>query len=71
MNPYARTIDSRIRDFIRINTPTFDASKVEEEPQGFIDEVFTILYAMDVSSQKNAELVAYQLSDLAQVWSEQ
>ena len=39
--------------------PTFLGSKVEEDPQGFIDEVFKVLEAMGVSSQEKAELAAY------------
>ena len=48
-----------------MNPPTLYASKVEEHPQGFIDEVFKVLDAMDVSSQEKAELAAYQLKDVA------
>ena len=61
---------SRIRDFTRMNPPTFFGSRVEEDPQGFIDEVFNIVDAMVVSSQEKAELAAYQLKDVAQVWYE-
>ncbi|WMV24828.1 hypothetical protein MTR67_018213 [Solanum verrucosum] len=64
----ASTTASRIRDFTRMNSPTFFASKVEEDPQRFIDELFKVLEAMGVSSQEKAELVAYQLKDVAQVW---
>ncbi|TMX01787.1 hypothetical protein EJD97_023617 [Solanum chilense] len=69
VNPNANTTISRIRAFIRINSPTFYGSKVEEEPLGFIDEVFKVFDAMGVSSQETAELAANQLKDVAQVWS--
>ncbi|WMV45709.1 hypothetical protein MTR67_039094, partial [Solanum verrucosum] len=62
---------SRIRDFTRINPLTFFGSKVEEDPQGFIDEVFKVLDVMGVSPQEKAELAAYELKDVAQVWYEQ
>ncbi|XP_069145557.1 uncharacterized protein [Solanum lycopersicum] len=51
-----------------MNPPTFFGSKVEEDPQGFIDEVFKVLDAMGVSYRKKVELVASQLKDVVQVW---
>ena len=33
------TMASRLRDFTRINPPTFHESKVDEDPQEFIHEV--------------------------------
>ena len=44
--PYDSTTTSRIRDFTRINTPTYYGSKVEEDPQRFIHEVFKVLDVM-------------------------
>ena len=71
MNPYANTIASRNRDFTRMNPLTFYSSKVEEDSQGFIDEVFKVIDCMGGSYQEKAELAAYQLKDVAQVWYEQ
>ncbi|TMX04375.1 hypothetical protein EJD97_009111 [Solanum chilense] len=70
-NPIASTTTSRIRDFTRMNTPTFFVSKVEENPQGFIDEVFKVLDSMGVTHQEKEELTAYQLKDVDQIWYEQ
>ena len=53
-----------------MNPPTFFGSKVDEDPQGFIDEVFKVLDVMGVSSQEKVELAAYQLKDVSQVWYE-
>ena len=51
-----------------MNHPAFYGSKVDEDPQEFIDEVYKILYAMGVSSSEKAELDTYQLKDVAQTW---
>ena len=51
-----------------MNPPTFYGSKVDEEPQEFIDEVYKILHAMGVSSSEKVELATYQLKDVAQTW---
>ena len=59
---------SRLRDLARMNPPTFYESKVEENPQEFIDEVFKILLAMGLSTSEKAELATYQLKDVAQAW---
>ena len=40
--PNASTPASRIRDFTRINHPTFYCTKVDEDTQGFIVEVFKL-----------------------------
>ncbi|XP_049345423.1 uncharacterized protein LOC125809935 [Solanum verrucosum] len=66
VNSNASTTASRIRDFTRMNPLTFYESKVDEDPQGFIDEVFKVLDANGVSPQEKAELAAYQLKDVAQ-----
>ncbi|WMV42302.1 hypothetical protein MTR67_035687 [Solanum verrucosum] len=39
MNPNMGTVATRIRYFTRINPPEFHGSKVDEDPQEFIDEV--------------------------------
>ena len=44
---------------------------MEEDQQGFIDEVSKVLDVMGVSSQEKAELAAHKLKDVAQVWYEQ
>ena len=46
----------------------FFASRSDEDPQDFLDEVYKILYAMGVTSIEKAELAAYQLKDVSQTW---
>ena len=51
-----------------MNPSMFFGSKVNEDPQDFLNEVYKILYALGVTSNKNAELVRYQVKDVAQTW---
>uniref|UniRef100_M1DVS3 Gag-pol polyprotein n=1 Tax=Solanum tuberosum TaxID=4113 RepID=M1DVS3_SOLTU len=53
-----------------MNPPMFFGSKVEEVPEGFIDEIIKVVDAMEVSPQEKTELPAYQLKDVVQVWYE-
>ena len=60
------TMDSHLRDFTRMNPPTFYGSKVDEDLQEFINEVSKILLAMGLCTSEKAELATYQLKDVAQ-----
>ena len=51
-----------------MNPPTFYGSKVDEDPQEFVDEVYKVLYIIGVTSSDKAELASYQLKDVAQTW---
>ena len=66
-NQHVGTMASHLREFTRMNPPTFYGSKVEEDPHEFIDEIYKILYAMRSSNSEKAELATYQLKDVAQI----
>ena len=51
-----------------MNPPTFYGSKVDEDSQEFLDEVYKVLYAMGVTSSEKVGLASYQLKDEAQTW---
>ena len=51
-----------------INPPTFQETKVDVDAQEFIDEVFKVVYTMEVTSREKAEGVVYQVKEVAQVW---
>ena len=56
---------SHLRDFTIMNPPTFYGSKVEEDPQEFIDKIYKILYDIGLNTSKEAELGTNQLNDVA------
>ena len=47
--PNPRTPSSRIWDFMRMNPPSFHGTKVDEDPQDFIDDVFKVIDVMGVT----------------------
>uniref|UniRef100_M1DCL6 Gag-pol polyprotein n=1 Tax=Solanum tuberosum TaxID=4113 RepID=M1DCL6_SOLTU len=49
------TTASRVRDFTRMNPLEFHGSKVEEDPQEFIYEVYKVLMIMGVTTVEKAE----------------
>ena len=59
--------DFKVRKFLRMNPPEYSGSKVEEDPNGLIDEVYKTLAIMGLSSREKAELAAYQSKDVARV----
>lgn len=54
-----------------MNPPVFIKSKIEEDPQKFIDEMWKILKAMRVTEIEGVERVYYPLKDVANIWYNQ
>ena len=69
-NPIGEMSATRVREFLRMNPPEFHDSKVEKDPNWFIDKVYKVLAIMGVYSIEKAELATYQLKDVAQIWYE-
>ena len=61
-------MSSRLGEFVRMNPPIFLGSKVEEDPQEFLDGVYKVLSAMGVTSKEKAKLSSYLLRDISQIW---
>ncbi len=70
-NPIRGMDNSRVREFLRINLLEFDGSKVEEDPNGFIEKVYKVIAIMGVTSVEKAELDAYQLKYVSYILYEQ
>ena len=68
VQPSASTTDSRLRDFMRMNPHMFYGSKVNEDPQYFIEKVYNIIYVMGLTLNEKSELASYQLKDVTQTW---
>ena len=51
-----------------MNFPTFYGSKIDEDPQELMDDVYKILYCVGVSSCEKDDLATYQLKDVAQTF---
>ena len=51
-----------------MNPPKFTGTKVEEDPQVFVDEMEKIFKVMHVDEVEGVELATYQLKDVANQW---
>ena len=51
-----------------MNPPIFLVSKVNEDPQEFLDGVYKVLSSMGVTSREKAELASYQLRNVSRSW---
>jgi len=68
VNLNAGKATSRVRDVTRMNPPEVHDSKVAEDSQEFIDEVYKVLMMMGVTPVEKAELAAYEHKGVAQIW---
>ena len=59
---------SRLKDFTRMNPPTFYGSNVEEDTHYLIEVTYKILYAMGLTTSEKVDLATYQLKYVAQTW---
>ena len=56
---------TKVGYFMRFSLLTFSGSRVEEDPQGFIDEMEKIFKVMHMEEIEGVELDTYQLKDVA------
>jgi len=58
---------SRIRELLRMNTPSFTCSSVTENLENFIEELKRVFDVMHVAESERVELAAYQLKGVARI----
>ena len=63
MNENGGSATTRVRDFVRMNSPEFLGSEANEDPQNFLDEIKKIFEVMQVTGNDRVELTSYQLKD--------
>ncbi|XP_049345476.1 uncharacterized protein LOC125806778 [Solanum verrucosum] len=63
----AQAMTAQVEGLCEDEPTGFLGSKVGEDPQNFLDEVYKIVNSMGVTSIKKRELAAYQLKDVAQI----
>ncbi|XP_049360051.1 uncharacterized protein LOC125824752 [Solanum verrucosum] len=67
-NTTGGSVATRVRDFVRMNSPKFLGSKVGEDPQNFIDEAKMIFEVIQMIGTESVELAFYQLKNVAHIW---
>ena len=61
----------RIREFLRMNPPSFCSLRTTEDPVNFLKELKKVFDAMHVIDVERLELVAYQLKNVVRTWFDQ
>ncbi|WMV23872.1 hypothetical protein MTR67_017257 [Solanum verrucosum] len=59
---------SRIREFLRMNRPSFNGSSVTKDPKNFIEELRKVFEIIHVADAERVELDAYQMKGVARIW---
>uniref|UniRef100_M1DX78 Gag-pol polyprotein n=1 Tax=Solanum tuberosum TaxID=4113 RepID=M1DX78_SOLTU len=61
----------RIREFLRMNPPSFTSSSTTEDPENFVEGLQKVFEVMHNTDAKRVELDAYQLKNVARTWFDQ
>jgi len=62
---------SRVREFLRMNPPSFTSSSTTEDSKNFVEELQKVFEVMHVTDAERVELAAYQLKNIARTWFDQ
>ena len=61
----------RIRDFLRMNPPSFPGTCTTEDPKNFTKELKKVFEVMHVADTERVELSSYQLKGISRTWFHQ
>ncbi|KAK4715864.1 hypothetical protein R3W88_014202 [Solanum pinnatisectum] len=67
-NRQERADTTRIREFLRMNPPSFTGSSVTEDPENFVEELQKAFEIMHVADAERVELAAYQMKVVVRIW---
>ncbi|KAF3623728.1 hypothetical protein FXO38_30603 [Capsicum annuum] len=59
---------TKVGQFMKMNHPSFTGVKVEEDPEGFLDEIEKIFKVMQATNVEGVNFIAYQIKDIAYQW---
>ena len=62
------SVEERVHDYFRMNSPEFLWSQTNKDSQNFLDEIKKIFEVMQVTGNDRVELASYQLKDVALIW---
>ncbi|WMV51630.1 hypothetical protein MTR67_045015 [Solanum verrucosum] len=62
---------SRIREFLRMNPPSFTGSSTAKDSENFIEKLKKVFDVMHVTDTMRVELAAYQMKNVAKTWFDQ
>ncbi|KAH0674527.1 hypothetical protein KY290_024941 [Solanum tuberosum] len=67
-----KVIDTlRIREFLRMNPPSFTCSSVTEDPENFVEDLQKVFEIMHVTDAERVELASYQMKGVTRIWFDQ
>lgn len=67
-NTSVGSILAKVRDFVQRNLLEFLGSKVDKDPQNFINEINKIFGVMQMTDNDRVEFASYLVKDVAHIW---
>ncbi|KAG5632053.1 hypothetical protein H5410_003770, partial [Solanum commersonii] len=58
----------RIREFLRINPPSFTGLSITKDPESFVEKLKKVFELMHIADTERIKIDAYQLKNVARTW---